>query len=211
MQLIDVEVIEKPEKAAAMLAPVRSRILAELAVPASAASLAERLGISRQKINYHLKALEAHDLVEVAETRKWGGITERLLVASANSYLVSPTALGSIGADPARNTDRLSASYLIALAGRIVREVGQLWHRALKDGKRLATLSIDTEIRFRSAAERATFTKDLTHAITTLAARYHDEQTDGGRRYRLLVASYPAPVSTITERTDHADQKRRNR
>ena len=53
----DVEVIENVEAAAAALDPVRSRLLGELAVPASAAGLAERVGIARQKVNYHLKAL----------------------------------------------------------------------------------------------------------------------------------------------------------
>ena len=118
------------------------------------------------------------------------------MVATAKSYVVSPAALGRIGADPARNNDRLSASYLIALAARIVREVGQLWRGARKSDKRLATLSIDTVIRFRSPAERAAFTNDLSQMIATLAARYHDETAPGGRPHRLVVASYPAPPET---------------
>ena len=89
-----------PAAAATALEPIRSRLLAELAKPASAATLAARLGMARQKVNYHLRALEAHELVRVARTRKWGGLTERLLVASASSYVVSPEALGPAGADP---------------------------------------------------------------------------------------------------------------
>src|SRR4051794_36527091 len=116
--MLDVQVIRDPAAAVA-LDPVRSRLLAELAAPASAAALAARLGIPRQKINYHLGTLEAHDLVEVAETRKWGGLTERLMVATASSYIVSPAAMGRVAADPERQVDRLSASYLIALAARI--------------------------------------------------------------------------------------------
>src|SRR5215475_10988999 len=95
-----VKVIEDPAAAVAALDPVRSRLLAELAEPASAASLAARLGIARQKVNYHLRALESHDLVEVAEERQWGGLTERLMVASAASYVVSPGAMGPVAADP---------------------------------------------------------------------------------------------------------------
>lgn len=191
--MLDVEVIDDPAAATAALEPVRSRLLAELTQPASAATLAARLGMARQKINYHLRALEAHKLVEVAETRQWGGLTERLLVASAASYVVSPEALGPAASDPGRTSDRLSASYLIALGARMVREVGHLWRRAREADKRLATLSIDTDIRFRTAAERAAFTRELTQAITTLVARYHDERAPGGRRHRLLLASYPSP------------------
>jgi DNA-binding transcriptional ArsR family regulator len=192
--MLDLDVIAEPARAALALDPIKRRILAELTAPASAASLAGRVGLTRQKVNYHLRALEAHKLVEPAEERQWGGLTERLMVATATSYVVSPAALGPIGADPARSRDRLSASYLIALAARIVREVGELWAGARKADKRLATLSIDTVIRFKSPAERAAFTADLTNAITSLAARYHDEKAPQGRPHRLVVAAYPAPT-----------------
>src|SRR5437899_7076267 len=121
-----IAVIEKPEAAAAALDPVRSRLLSELTEPVSAAALAARLGMARQKINYHLRELEGHGLVRVASKRKWGGLTERLLVATAGSYLVSPTAMGRVAVDPERHADHLSASYLIALAARIVREVSTM-------------------------------------------------------------------------------------
>ena len=189
--MLDVEVIEDPAAAVVALEPVRSRLLAELSEPASAAALALRLGIPRQKINYHLRALEEHGLVRVAESRKWGGLTERRLVATASSYLVAPGALGPVAADPDRTVDRLSASYLIALAARVVREVSALVRRARETEKRLATLSLDTEIRFRTAADRAAFSTDLTEAVTALAARYHDESAPGGRLHRLVVVAHP--------------------
>src|SRR3954462_9854119 len=126
----NVEVIEDPAAAAVALEPVRSRLLSELVEPASAAALAARLGIARQKINYHLRALEAHGLVKGADTRQWGGLTERRLIAPAMSYVVSPAALGPAAVDPARERDRLSAGYLIALAARAVREVGSMLRRA---------------------------------------------------------------------------------
>lgn len=196
--MLELEVIEAPAAAAVALDPIKARLLAELAEPASAAALAGRTGLSRQKINYHLRALEENKLVEAAAERRWGGLTERLLVATASTYIVSPAALGPIGADPARNGDRLSASYLIALAARIVREVGTLWRTARRDNKRLATLSLDTVIRFRSSSERAAFTADLADAVTALAARYHDETAPGGRPHRLVVAAYPAPRDAET-------------
>jgi hypothetical protein len=114
-------------------------------------------------------------------------------VASAASYLVSPQALGPAAADPGRTRDRLSASYLIALAARIVREVSDLGRKARETGKRLPTLSIDAEVRFRSAADRAAFTGELTEAVTRLLARYHDERAPGGRSHRLVVVSHPLP------------------
>lgn len=189
----DVDVIADPAAAASALDPVRSRLLAELATPASAAALAARTGISRQKVNYHLKTLEQHLLVTEVGTRQWGGLRERLLVASAASYVVSPSALGPAAADPARTADRLSASYLIAVAARAVREVGALAGRARQQDKRLATLSLDTTITFRSAADRAEFARELSDAVVALAARYHDEGNPRGRPHRVVVAAYPAP------------------
>src|SRR3954471_8868288 len=137
--MLEVEVIDDPAAAAVALEPVRSRLLSELSEPASAATLAARLGMARQKVNYHLRALESHQLVRVAEKRQWGGLTERLLVATAASYIVSPGAMGPVAADPDRGADRLSASYLIALAARIVREVKALLGRAEETEKRLPT------------------------------------------------------------------------
>jgi DNA-binding transcriptional ArsR family regulator len=193
--VLDIQVIHDPAAATVALEPMRSRLLSELAVPVSAATLATRVGLTRQKINYHLRALEAHGLVRLAQERKWGGLTERLLVATAASYVVSPSALGPIAADPDREVDRLSASYLIALGARVVREVGGLVRRATETGKRLATLAVDTEVRFRSATDRAAFSRELTEAITKLVSKYHDESAPGGRAHRLVIVSHPLPPS----------------
>ena len=189
----EVQVIEDPATATVALEPIRSRILSELARPASAASLAARMGLPRQKVNYHLRALESHGLVQMAEERRWGGLTERLLQATASSYVVSPGAMGLVAADPARSQDRLSAGYLIALAARVIREVSTLLRKAEEVDKRLPTLSLDTEIRFRSPAERAAFTQELTQAVAGLAARYHDESAPDGRSHRLVVVAHPLP------------------
>ncbi len=191
--VLDVDVIEDPAAAAAALDPTRARLLAELTVPRSAAALAAHVGLARQKVNYHLRTLEAHGLVQLEEERKRGGITERVLRATALSYVVSPAALGQMGADPERTSDRLSARYLVALASRLVREVGSLAHRAESAGKRLPTMAIDTEIRFRSAEDRAAFADELTAAVLDLAARYHH---DDGRPHRLVVAAHPKPEET---------------
>jgi DNA-binding transcriptional ArsR family regulator len=191
--VLDVEVIEDPAAALVALDPVRARLLAELTEPASAAALAGRVGITRQKVNYHLRALEAHGLVELAEVRKWGGIRERVLRATAATYVVSPAALDGRSADPDQTADHLSARYLVALAARVVREVGALARRAGEAGRRLPTLAIDTEIRFRSAEDRARFADELTAALLDLAARYHH---DDGRPHRLVVAAHPRPEET---------------
>jgi DNA-binding transcriptional ArsR family regulator len=189
--LADVEVIDDPATAAMALDPGRARLLAALGEPASAATLARALGLPRQKINYHLRLLEQHGLVRFVDERPRRGLVERRFVATASAYLVSPTALGEAAGDPVRTADRLSAHYLLALAARLVSEVGEAVRRAERAGQRLPTLGLDTEIRFRSAAERAAFTAELTGAVTDLVARYHDAHTGGGRWHRLVVGAHP--------------------
>jgi len=198
MPLADLEVIDDPAAAMVALDPIRARLLAELAEPGSAASLASRVGLARQKVNYHLRALEAHGLIRPVEERRWGGLVERRVVATAASYVVSPAALGEAASDPDRASDRLSARYLIALAARVVREVGELLHGSKEQGKNLATLAIDTEVRFRSPTERAGFTAELTEAITRLVARYHDASAPGGRAHRLILFAHPLPRKSRT-------------
>jgi DNA-binding transcriptional ArsR family regulator len=202
--VLDVDVIDDPAAAMAALDPVRANILAILAEPGSSTTVAAALGLPRQQVNYHLRTLERHNLVRVVEERPKRGLTERVMLATARAYVVSPATLGENAADPA-HTDRLSSRYLIAVAARMVGEVADLARRADRAGKPLAALAIDTEIRFASAADRAAFTAELTSGVTALAAKYHDEQATRGRWHRVVVAAHPSPrtTPTATRRPDH--------
>ncbi|MGH3912932.1 MAG: ArsR/SmtB family transcription factor, partial [Pseudonocardiaceae bacterium] len=114
--MLEVAVIEDAAAAEISLDPMRARLLAELAVPGSASMLATRVGLPRQKVNYHLRTLERHGLVELVAQRRKGNCTERVLRATAASYVISPTALAVVAPDPARAPDRLSARWLLAVA-----------------------------------------------------------------------------------------------
>jgi DNA-binding transcriptional ArsR family regulator len=189
--VIDVAVIEDPAAAEASLDPIRTRLLTELVEPASATTVAARMGLARQKVNYHLRTLEEHGLVELIEERRKGNMVERIVQATALSYVISPAALAALQPDPARSADRLSARWLIALAARLVREVGQLLAGAAKARRRLATFGMDGEIRFASAADRAAFAHELAADVTRLIGRYHDENAKGGRDHRVILAVHP--------------------
>lgn len=199
--------IERPDAAAVALDPLRARILALLVEPGSATTVARSLGESRQKVNYHLRTLEEHGLVELVEERPRRGLTERVVVATARSYVVSPSALGDRVPDP-NAIDRMSARYVIALAARMVREVATLLRGADRTGKRLATLASDSQIRFASAADRAAFADDLATAVNLLVARYHDESAPAGRWHRLVVAVHPTPADPTTAGPDTKDTDR---
>ena len=188
----DVAVIDDAAAAEVSLDPTRARLLAELAEPGSASSLAGRVGLTRQKANYHLRALERHGLVELVEERRKGNCTERVLQATAASYVISPTALSAVAPDPSREPDQRSARWLLAVAGRLVREVGELISGSSAAGKPVATLGIDSEIRFASAADRAAFAAELAESVNALVAKYHDANATRGRDHRFVVALHPS-------------------
>jgi DNA-binding transcriptional ArsR family regulator len=190
-----VHIIDDPARAAGMLHPLRLRILRELAEPDSAAGLARRLKLPRQQLNYHLRQLEAAGLLEVTGERRKRNCIERLLRAVARTYVISPATLGALAADPAAVQDRFSSAYLIAAATRALSEVATLQERAGEAGKRLPTLTLQADVRFANAERQRAFAEELSHEVARLIAKYHDDGAPGGRQFRFLAGSYPAPAA----------------
>lgn len=185
------EVIDEPEKASSVLDPMRRRMLDALAEPDSAAGLARRLGMPRQVVTYHVRQLEAEGLVSfVAEQRKRNCV-ERIVQATARSYVISPAALGPLAADPSRVEDQFSSTYLLAVASKLIHDVGALRRRADASGKRLATLTAQTDVRFASPADQHAFAAELTECLGRLAAKYHQPEASHGRSFSFVIAGHP--------------------
>jgi DNA-binding transcriptional ArsR family regulator len=180
------QIVQNPKKAAVLLQPGRLDLLIRLAEPDSAAGLARQLGIPRQKVNYHLRELEREGFVELFEERRKGNCIERVVRATAREFLIAPHAGKTVTAD------RFSAAYLVSTMARVIRDLAAICLRAGKARKRVATLTLETEIRFATAESRSAFAQELTATIAHLARKYHDEHAEGGRRFRLIAASYPA-------------------
>ncbi|HET6372982.1 MAG TPA: helix-turn-helix domain-containing protein [Candidatus Polarisedimenticolia bacterium] len=197
----NVQLVQTYRPAAALLHPLRRRILEQLREPDSASGLARRLALPRQRLNYHLRSLEKHGFLELVEERRKGNCVERLLRATARAFVISPEALGALGADPADVEDRFSSSYLVAVAARAIRDIGLLRPRAEKAGKRLGTFTLQGQIRLASAAQRKAFMEELTNEVARLTAKYHDELSESGRGFQFFIAGYPA-VKEIEETED---------
>ena len=203
--MIDVAVIADPAAAEAALEPARARLLAQLTEPRSAAMLTAAIGLPGQR-----------SLITCGrwsgtvwwswwkEERRKGNVTERLLRAVAASYVISPAALAAVAPDPARAPDRLSARWLVALAAQLVRDVGDLISGATQAQKKLATFAMDGRVRFASAADRAAFTSELVEAVTSLVAKYHDEQAEGGREHHLVIAVHPSVPAEHSQHGQHS-------
>jgi DNA-binding transcriptional ArsR family regulator len=190
-----------------MLKPLRLAILERLAEPDSATGLSRELGLPRQRLNYHLRQLEGVGLVTCVEERRKGNCVERLFQATARHYLISPSALGAVAPpDPssrAFDADRRSWSYLVTLLSKALRQLTQLRRGADRADKRLATVGLETRVRFASPAALAEFSERLAESVAELVAEFHRPETEegpGGRSYELFLASYPTPLA---EETSH--------
>jgi DNA-binding transcriptional ArsR family regulator len=186
-------VVRDAFRAASLMDPMRVALLQRLGEPGSASSLARDLNLPRQRVNYHLRQLEKAGFVEFVEERRKGNCVERLVKATARSYLISPEVLGTLGDTPAEQQDRFSASYLMAVAGRVLRDLADTVARAGAARKRVATMTLETKVRFATAEDRTAFAEDISAAVARIVSKYHDEETPGGRTFRLIVGAYPAP------------------
>lgn len=186
------EMVDESTAAATMLHPMRMRILQALGEPGSASTVARQLGVPRQKVNYHLRELEKAGFLEEVEQRRAGNCIERIVRAKATHYLINPEILGRLAADGASVEDRVSSSYLIALAAGTIRDVAALQQKAAATKKRVSTFALQTDVRFATVEERRRFTEELANSVARLVAKYHDDETPGGRTTRFIVGAYPA-------------------
>jgi hypothetical protein len=132
--------------------------------------------------------------VRFVEERRKGNCVERVVRATARRYLIGPQTLGALGTGAPLTPDHLAASQLVSLAARAIQEVARLAALARGAGKRLATLSLDTEVRFASAGARKAFTDDLTRAVAEVVAKHDDPSAPSARSFRLFLGAYPRPA-----------------
>ncbi len=197
-----VAVIETTDRAAVALQPLRLSLLERLAQPASASALARDLGMTRQKLNYHLNALLKAGLVERVEERRKGNCIEVIMRAKARAFVVGPTALGEVGADPKNVHDRFSWGYLVAICAKAIAQLAILRRGADAEGKQLATLAIESEVRFASAKDRNAFANEIASSMAQIASKYHTPDAEGGRTFRVFTCAHPhlpGPVSSPNE------------
>jgi len=149
-------------------------------------------------VSCYVRDLEKIGFLEFIEERKRGNRLERVLQATAKCYLVSPEALGRLGEPPAVQPDRFSLLYLLSAAARAIRDLSILSGRAEKAGKKLAPLTLETDIRFANPTDRHAFAEELTATVARLSQKYNSGEL-GGRAFRVLVAAYPSIQTPITK------------
>ena len=188
-----VYVIDEGGAATSALHPLRLEILRELAEPESAAGLARRIGVPRQQVNYHVRQLEGQGLVKLVGERRVRNCIERLVQAVGRSYLISPAALGKLGADPERIEDKASAGYLLAVASQMIQELADIQYRTGHPNDDAQTLALRADIRFKSQESQTAFAAELTEELARLVAKYHVARASKGRLCRVHASAYPVP------------------
>jgi len=189
-----VGILEQGPDAGLVLHPLRMQLLEQFREPASAAHVARRLQLPRQRVGHHVRLLQEHGLLCAAGERRRGNFVEQLLQTSARTYLIAPQALGHLGPDRDAVRDRFSSDYLAAAAASIIRDVARLRRLADASGKRVPTLTLETEICFRDPEAQAEFTGRLAGMLASLCREFHDPTASEGRRFRFAVAGLPAVV-----------------
>ena len=189
---VSVEVVDAPARASALLDPARLRILEALREPDSSAGVARRLGLPRQRVGHHVRALEAAGLLTPVGERRRRNCVERLLQATARTYVLAPALLGRLGLSAEEARDRFSSTYLLAAATRVLEEVSTLRPRAEAAGKKLPTLTLQTEVRFATARSQNEFLEELLAVFSDLVTRHHRPDAPGGRTFRLSLLGHPA-------------------
>ncbi|HEX2315687.1 MAG TPA: winged helix-turn-helix domain-containing protein [Thermomonospora sp.] len=158
------------------LSPLRRALLEQLAEPASASELARRLGLSRQRVNYHLRELERLGLVEPAgERRRRGFVERRMRAADRGEY---------------------SSAHLLAVAARLADDVAELRERSRAAGMPVLTFTVEVEVDFATPGAVRAFAEDLAGEVRRLAARHHRPDAPGARRHRVVAGGHPVITAT---------------
>lgn len=171
------------------------------------------MGLPAQKVNYHVRTLVDAGLLVPAGERRRRNLVEKRYRATARSYVLLPRVLGAMSAADTRVADAFSATHLLQLTATLQAELGD----ALAEGRErdvpVPTLSLDAEVRFHSADQRAAFAQAVQQAFTEAIAQFTepavepDGQPAPGRPYRLVLGCYPlARPSPTPEDSDPSQE-----
>jgi DNA-binding transcriptional ArsR family regulator len=184
-----VRVVDDPEALQALAHPLRVQVLEALREPGSAAAVARAVGLSRQRVNYHLKELDRVGLVHKVGERRTGNFIEALYQAVASTLIVSPQVAWR---DP-RRLEALrhqhSLERLVLVGVRLQRDAAALLDRAAFDGEQIASSTVEADVHFADEQQRSEFLAAYFDALRELCDRYGAATGDP---YRVVVAAHPA-------------------
>jgi DNA-binding transcriptional ArsR family regulator len=183
-----VEVLDDAERVAALAQPMRIAILEALRTPNSASGVAREIDETRQKTNYHVKALLDAGLLKPVGERRRGNFVEQLYQSVAPTFIVAPALAWSDDRRVDALRRQLPLEHLVRLGERLQRDAAGLLDRAAFDGEEIPAAAVETEVRFADEAARAAFLEEYLVAVKPLLEKYGRQHGDA---YRVALAAYP--------------------
>ncbi len=118
---------------------------------------------------------------------------EQRFVSSAVAFLLSPELLGPVGPDWRRVGDPGSGAYLLAVASQMETDLIRTGTARPGGAEKETVLTLKSQFRFVSPAQREQFTAALREAVVEVIARHTSPASDGSpaKTYRLVLGCYP--------------------
>ncbi len=188
------QVVGSVGEARVLLRPLRMDIMHLLSEPRSCTEIAGSLGLTPQKVHYHVKVLEKAGFVEQVDERRARGLTEAIYQATARSISFAPALVAALGGEE-KLRDNLSIGYMMGLADELARDSNRL--AAMQD--ETPTLNLAAQIELADPARRAEFMEELQQLIQFLAEKYGASDglpRDSADIFKLVLACYRNPDST---------------
>lgn len=181
--MLDTLYIDTVAQADALLKPKRIEVLRQLAEPRTCTQVGEVLGQTPQAVYYHVKRLQAENLVTLVSEHRVRGITEGVYQAVARSFWVAPAVVGRLG-EPRSREAMLGLGFLLDLTDTMQRDLATL----AAGPPTLPSFGIAGDIRL-SPEDGAAFVAELQRAFGEVLERYSGGE---GHAFRLALACYPA-------------------
>jgi len=191
-ETVGLDFIHDLDRAAALLHPIRLRILHALARPDSAAGLARRFKIPRQTVNYHIRELARSRFLRRASQRRKGNMIESRYVATALTHVLAPDLLQH----PSDISNQMTSSpYFANLSAKFDSEDERSSRRTREKCTAPSVFSFESELRVGS--QESAFAQRLRRTMVkaigqlSLPAAHGKGSREQGTLYRVVVGFYP--------------------
>jgi DNA-binding transcriptional ArsR family regulator len=183
-----VAVLDDAGRVAALAHPMRVAILEAMRTPNSATGVARALSETRQKTNYHVKALLEAGLIEPAGERRRRNMTEQLYQSVAPTFVVAPELAWSDDRRVDALSKQLPLEHLVRAGARVQQDAIGLLDRAAFDGDEIAAAVVEADVCFADDEARASFLREYLAALKPLLKKHGSRR---GEPFRVVVAVYP--------------------
>lgn len=184
----EVHRIHHLESARVLLNPIRVAMLELLREPGTSAELSEKLEMSQQRINNHLKELLSAGFIKRVENRTKRNLIEGVYQAVSKHYWLSPKLTREKGRELENLKEQMSLHNLLIMSERLQEDAATLLERT--HAEEVPSIGVTAEITLRNSEEREQFTREFLQAIHSVLEKY---QAPSGpeQKFTAMIVCYP--------------------